>query len=106
MMKWVVHLSSIHMLSQIANKKQTEDASQKEILERMSVNAQETMDKMGDIVWMIKPGESEGSSLKNRMERFAQEICSSKNISVGYGIRKIGNIETFYATTEKFIPDL
>ena len=84
-------LSSIHMLSQIANKKQTEDASQKEILERMSVNAQETMDKMGDIVWMIKPGESEGSSLKNRMERFAQEVCSSKNISLDM---ELGKLET------------
>ena len=84
-------LSSIHMLSQIANKKQSEDASQKEILERMSVNAQETMDKMGDIVWMIKPGESEGSSLKNRMERFAQEICSSKNILLDM---ELGKLET------------
>ena len=37
---------------------------------------------MGDIVWMIKPGESEGSNLKQRMERFAYEICSSRNIEV------------------------
>ncbi len=83
-------LSSIHMLSQIANKKQgSTDASQKEILDRMTVNAKETMDKMGDIVWMIKPGESEGSSLKNRMERFAQEICSSKNISLEMELEKL-----------------
>ncbi|MEO5947139.1 MAG: sensor histidine kinase [Chitinophagaceae bacterium] len=87
-------LSSIHMLSQIANKKQgSTDASQKEILDRMSVNAKETMDKMGDIVWMIKPGESEGSSLKNRMERFAQEICSSKNISLEMEIEKLETIK-------------
>jgi two-component system, NarL family, sensor histidine kinase UhpB len=31
-------------------------------------------------VWMIKPGESEAGSLKQRMERFAYEICGSKNI--------------------------
>lgn len=84
-------LSSIHMLSQIANKKQSEDIAQKEILDRMSNNAKETMEKMGDIVWMIKPGESEGSSLKNRMERFAQEICSNKNIDLNM---ELGKLET------------
>lgn len=76
-------LSSIHMLSQMANSKQENtDGSQKEILDRMSVNAKETMDKMGDIVWMIKPDETETNSLKQRIERFAYEICSSKNIEV------------------------
>ncbi|RYF87100.1 MAG: tetratricopeptide repeat-containing sensor histidine kinase, partial [Chitinophagaceae bacterium] len=71
-------LSSIHMLSQMANSNANE-TTQKDILQRMSSNAKETMDKMGDIVWMIKPGETEAGSLKQRMERFAHEICSSKN---------------------------
>ncbi len=57
------------MASQQAN-----DNTHKDILARMSTNAKETMDKMGDIVWMIKPGETESSSLKQRMERFAYEI--------------------------------
>jgi signal transduction histidine kinase len=72
-------LSSIHMLSQMASKPGNEN-TQKDILERMSSNAKETMDKMGDLVWMIKPGETETGSLIQRMERFAFEICSSKNI--------------------------
>lgn len=74
-------LSSIHMLSQMASQ-QGGDARHKDILFRMSNNAKETMDKMGDIVWMIKPGETEAASLKQRMERFAFEISSSKNISL------------------------
>jgi two-component system, NarL family, sensor histidine kinase UhpB len=73
-------LSSIHMLSQMVTQ-QDSDIKQKDVLQKMSSNAKETMDKMGDIVWMIKPGESEGVNLKQRMERFAYEICSSKNIS-------------------------
>ncbi|MBL0355700.1 MAG: tetratricopeptide repeat protein [Chitinophagaceae bacterium] len=73
-------LSSIHMLSQMATR-QGNDATHKDILERMSNNAKETMDKMGDIVWMIKPGESESGSLKQRMQSFAYEICSTRNIS-------------------------
>jgi len=74
-------LSSIHLLSQMATQPGNE-ATHKDILSRMSTNAKETMDKMGDIVWMIKPGETEAGSLKQRMERFAYEICSSKNIGV------------------------
>jgi two-component system, NarL family, sensor histidine kinase UhpB len=74
-------LSSIHMLSQMATQ-HGNDATHKDILTRMSGNAKETMDKMGDIVWMIKPGENDSASLKERMERFTYEICGSKNISV------------------------
>ena len=74
-------LSSIHMLSQMASQKASETA-QHDILSRMSNNAKETMDKMGDIVWMIKPGETEAGSLVQRMEHFAYEVGSSKNIEV------------------------
>ncbi len=74
-------LSSIHMLSQMATQDGNEK-THKDILQRMSSNAKETMEKMGDIVWMIKPGETETGSLKQRMEAFAFEICSSKNISL------------------------
>ncbi|MEO6253691.1 MAG: tetratricopeptide repeat protein [Ferruginibacter sp.] len=74
-------LSSIHMLSQMVTQTGNEKANI-DILQRMSTNAKETMEKMGDIVWMIKPGETEAGSLKQRMERFAYEICSTKNIAV------------------------
>ncbi len=81
-------LSSIHMLSQMATR-QGSDTKQSDVLQKMSNNAKETMDKMGDIVWMIKPGESEASSLKQRMERFAYEICSSKNIGTTINIDEL-----------------
>jgi signal transduction histidine kinase len=74
-------LSSIHMLSQMAVLKGHED-THKDILARMSSNAKETMDRMGDIVWMIKPGETDASSLKQRMERFAYEIGITGNIEM------------------------
>ncbi len=75
-------LSSIHMLSQMAASQQSSNTQQQDILARMSSNAKETMDKMGDIVWMIKPNETEAGSLKQRIERFACEICSSKNVAL------------------------
>jgi signal transduction histidine kinase len=90
-------LSSIHMLSQMATH-ESSDATHKDILTRMSGNAKETMDKMGEIVWMIKPGESEGASLKQRMERFAYEICSSKNIGTSI---ELNDLEKVRLTTEQ-----
>jgi two-component system, NarL family, sensor histidine kinase UhpB len=85
-------LSSIHMLSQMANTTVAND-NQKNILDKVSANAKETMDRMSDIVWMIKPGETEAGSLKQRMERFAYEICSSKNIEVQMQLSEIENLK-------------
>lgn len=72
-------LSSIYMLSQMAGKKQFDEKG--DIMEIIRTNSKETMERMGDIVWMIKPQENEGEGLKYRMERFVQEICNSRNIS-------------------------
>jgi signal transduction histidine kinase len=85
-------LSSIHMLSQMATQNGNEK-THKDILQRMSSNAKETMDKMGDIVWMIKPGETEAGSLKQRMERFAYEICGSKNIEVMMRLEELEKVK-------------
>jgi signal transduction histidine kinase len=74
-------LSSINMLSLMAAKQENE-ISRNDILTKMSINARETVDKMGDIVWMIKPDKADERSLKLRIERFAYDICSSKNIEV------------------------
>ncbi len=81
-------LSSINMLSQMATK-QGNESLQKDILERMSTNAKETMEKMSDLVWTIKPEEAEGSNLKQRMERFAYEICGAKNIALALQLDKL-----------------
>lgn len=74
-------LSSINMLSLMAAK-QGNETTRNNILTKMSNNARETVDKMGDIVWMIKPDKNDEGTLKLRIERFAYEICSSKNIEV------------------------
>lgn len=85
-------LSSIHMLSQMALG-QGNDANRGQILEKMSRNARETMDKMGDIVWMIKPGESEGQNLRQRMESFAYEIAGAGNMQAAISIQGLDELE-------------
>ena len=72
-------LSSIHMLSEMASSNTSPDGSQKEILNKVSGYTKETMEKMGDIVWMIKPASRE--DLKERMHRFLHEMCNSRNIN-------------------------
>lgn len=91
-------LSSIHMLSQIATQQPVSEAAHQDILARMRNNAKETMDKMGDIVWMIKPGENDGNSLLQKMERFAYEISSSKNIDTEL---KLDDIEKVKLTMDQ-----
>ena len=85
-------LSSINMLSLMAAKQENE-ITRNDILTKMSSNARETMDKMGDIVWMIKPDKADESSLKSRTERFAYEICSSKNIEVSIQADDLDNLK-------------
>ena len=74
-------LSSIYMLSQVGKKKQS-ITEQTEILKKVEVNARETMDRMSDIVWMIKPGESDAMSLKTRIEEYAYSVCEAKDIKL------------------------
>lgn len=86
-------LSSIHMLSQIAMQSDPASAGKRDILARMSMNAKETMDKMSDIVWMIKPGESAGGSLKQRMERFAFEMCNDADIEIATDLSDLEKVK-------------
>ncbi|NOT50500.1 MAG: sensor histidine kinase [Chitinophagaceae bacterium] len=82
-------LSSIHMLSQMAAQPGTAASRKDDILQRMSGNAKETMEKMSDLIWTIKPEAAEGSNLKQRMERFSYEICGSKNIDLTLELDKL-----------------
>lgn len=74
-------LSSIYMLSEMACATETPDASKKEMLHKVSSYSKETMDKMSDIVWMIKQNGEDGKDLQERIQRFLFEMCNSKNIS-------------------------
>ena len=77
-------LSSIHMLSQMASNQQKENLYLNDILHKVSDNAHETIERMSDIVWMIKPGEDEAQNLVQRMQRFMFDICTSRNIQCDF----------------------
>jgi signal transduction histidine kinase len=75
-------LSSIHMLSQMAV--QNKESAREDILTRVTTNAYETMEKMNDIVWMIKPAADDGMGLKEKMQRFIYDVCNSKNMECSF----------------------
>lgn len=77
-------LSSIHMLSQIATEQQAAQINAGDIMQRVSANAYETMEKMSDIVWMVKPTGNESQSLHMRMERFTHELCNARQIECSF----------------------
>lgn len=74
-------LSSINMLSQIAV---SNVGSQQEILKKVSNYARETIEKMSDIVWMIKPADEITANLIERMEKFLYGIGHGKGISTHF----------------------
>ncbi|HOY13689.1 MAG TPA: tetratricopeptide repeat protein [Saprospiraceae bacterium] len=74
-------LSSIHLLSAMASKQESSPTNKK-LLDIMNVNAKETVDKMSDIVWLIKPSEKEGENLRSRIERFAMELSEATGINL------------------------
>lgn len=81
-------LSSIHLLSQMI-RNQPESAKRSELFETMSRNVKETVDRITDIVWVVKPEENEKGNLRERMERFAYDICSSAGIELDLDISDI-----------------
>lgn len=76
-------LSSIHLLSQLAAQKETNAAS-KNILSKMTSNVYEIIERMSDIVWVVKPKLNDKQSLKTRMENFIYEICDGKEIECNF----------------------
>jgi signal transduction histidine kinase len=86
-------LSSIQMLSQMVNNQPHTDEKEKAILQKMSNNAKETVEKMSDIVWMIKPGENDAVGLGDRMQRFLYEIGEGKNITCNFSSQNLDSAE-------------
>ncbi|MBN9381510.1 MAG: hypothetical protein J0H74_12135 [Chitinophagaceae bacterium] len=64
-------LSSIYLLSNMVQQKNS-GPSYQNALQKISHNAKEVMDKMNDIVWAMKPGNDDGSSLQEKLEKLLQ----------------------------------
>lgn len=77
-------LSSIRMYSGIVKNQTGQSSVASELLDKISSNSKEMIENMGDIVWMIKPGNDDFKNIENRMLNFANDICVPAGINFEY----------------------
>lgn len=82
-------LSSISYYT-AAIKKQVGEANPDAIsmLNKMEDASTDTVNAMSDIVWATNPAYDKGSDLVNRIQSYASEICSLKNIELEFDVDK------------------
>ncbi|HKZ65928.1 MAG TPA: sensor histidine kinase, partial [Chitinophagaceae bacterium] len=79
-------LSSIHVLSNLATRLQERGPKLNDTLVKISSNAQDTMERMSDIVWAIHPANDTLEQLIFRMKEFAADILEPLNIRYEFNI--------------------
>jgi signal transduction histidine kinase len=85
-------LSSILLLSDIASKNKDEELNTK-ILNRISSNAKEVIERMSDIVWTMNPNNDKGDNLKDRIENYVLQIKQFSEFNIQFNIsEEIGEI--------------
>ncbi len=62
-------LSSILLLSKMASTKKNNETTNLNMLEKISGNTKEVIDKMSDIVWMMNPKYDKGENLREKLEQ-------------------------------------
>lgn len=76
-------LSSLHIVSALAQKKMDDDPEKtKELLERIIESSERMTSNMQDIVWAVNPMNDSFSEIIARMQKFAAQILESKNIEL------------------------
>ena len=73
-------LSSISILSEIVSSQQKSNTINPQILQQVSNDAREVIEKMDDIIWTINPENDSGSDLETRLKSFAIPLFESKEI--------------------------
>ena len=97
-------LSSLQINSSVANQLINKNPVEaQKVLEKIEIQSQNLADKIGDIIWSMKPGKDEFMTMSSRIKNFANEILGSTDINFKIKIDK--NIDTIITdiTTRKNI---
>ena len=74
-------LSSLQLNSAIANQLIKEDLPRAEkLLDKIENQSKDLADKIGDIIWSMKPGKDEFMTMSSRIKNFANDILGATNI--------------------------
>ncbi|HVM86936.1 MAG TPA: two-component regulator propeller domain-containing protein [Puia sp.] len=80
-------LNSISVYSEIAGRQLKENtAATKDLLDKIGIVSRNMIDNMNDIVWAISPKNDHFEKIIQRMQYFAGEILSGKNILLQFSI--------------------
>lgn len=75
-------LSSLQLNSAVATKQIDRDITQtKIVLEKIEKQTKNLAEKLGDMIWSMKPGKEEFLSLENRIKNYAHDILGSLEIT-------------------------
>ncbi len=95
-------LSSLQMNSVVANQLVDRDVKKaKIVLEKIEMQSKNIADKIGDIIWSMKPGKDEFMSISSRIKNFANDILGSTNIDFEIHIQKEVDWQITDITTRK-----
>lgn len=74
-------LSSMHIYGDLAkNVWETQPQESKEMIEKISATSKDLMNRMGDIIWSMKPADEDKHNLTTRLKNYCTELLSPKNI--------------------------
>ena len=74
-------LSSLQINSAVANQLLNKNPKEAQnVLEKIETQSQNLADKMGDIIWSLKPGKEEFMTMSTRIKNFVNEILVSTDI--------------------------
>jgi signal transduction histidine kinase/ligand-binding sensor domain-containing protein len=75
-------LSSLQINSAVANQLiNSSNEKAQFVLDKIELQSQNLADKIGDIIWSMKPGKDEFMTMSSRIKNFANEILGSTNIN-------------------------
>lgn len=82
-------LSSLQINSAVASQLIHKNIDQtKQILEKIETQSKNIAEKIGDIIWSMKPGKDEFMTMSSRIKNFANDILSATNIQYSILIDK------------------
>ena len=97
-------LSSLQLNSAVANQLMIKNPNQAlKLLEKVEQQSKDLADKIGDIIWSMKPGKDEFLTMSSRIKNFANDILGSTNIEYKIKIDKKADKSITDITTRKNI---
>lgn len=83
-------LSSLQINSAVANQLLNKNPKEaQKVLKKIELQSQNLADKMGDIIWSLKPGKDEFMTISTRIKNFVNEILGSTDIKYSIKINPI-----------------